>query len=72
MAEPPAPDHVFLVLSDAREEAESASPQLQEVAELMGRAEYTRALGAFNGLEERVHYIGVVLRRFARYLGLQP
>ena len=72
MPEEPSPDHVFLVLSDAREEAESASPQLQEVTELMGRAEYTRALGAFNGLEERVHYIGVVLRRFARYLGLQP
>lgn len=62
--------HVLSVLRDARVETESAEPQLREVAELLGREDYTRALSAFDGLEERVHYVGVVLRRFARSFGL--
>ena len=61
---------VFVVLQDARQEAESATPQLQEVIELLGKEEYARAVGAFEGVEERVHYVGTVLRRFARHIGL--
>jgi hypothetical protein len=36
----------------------------------LDQEDYTRALGAFDGLEDRVHYIGIVLRRFSRSLGL--
>ena len=66
---PPA-FHVLSVLRDARQEAESAEPQLREVTALLGTEDYVRALGAFEGLEDRVHYIGVVLQRFSRHLGL--
>ncbi len=58
------------VMADAQAEAQSATPQLAEVAELLEKEEYVRALGAFEGLEERVHYVGTVLSRFARHLGL--
>jgi hypothetical protein len=58
------------IMADAQAEAKSATPQLAEVAELLENQEYARALGAFEGLEERVHYVGTVLRRFARHLGL--
>jgi len=71
MPETPPSPHVLSVLRDAHAEAESAGPQLREVAELLGQEDYTRALGAFNGLEDRVHYIGIVLRRFSRSLGLR-
>jgi hypothetical protein len=70
MADNPPSAHVLSVLRDARVEAESAQPQLREVTELLGKEEYARALGAFDGLENRVHYVGIVLRRFARSIGL--
>jgi len=59
------------VLEDARQESECADAQLREVTELLGKEDYIRALGAFDGLEERVHYVGIVLRRFTRQLGLR-
>ena len=60
------------IMADARGEAASASTQLAEVAELLATGKYVRAIGAFDGIEERVHYIRVVLHRFARHLGLRP
>ena len=69
MIEPPAT--VLLVLKDARQEAESAESQLREVTELLDKEDFVRALGAFEGLEDRVHYTGMILRRFARYYGLR-
>lgn len=70
MATDPPPG-VLLTLQDASNEARSALAQLQEVAELLEREEYIRALGAFESLEARVHYIGTVLSRFARAIGLR-
>jgi hypothetical protein len=71
MAEDKPPTlHVVSVLRDARQEAESAEPQFREVTELLRKEDYVQALGAFDGLEDRVHYIGVVLQRFSRHLGL--
>jgi hypothetical protein len=69
MTEPPPT--VLLVLKDARQEADSAEVQLREVTELLLHEEYVRALGAFEGLEERVHYVGTILRRYTRHLGLR-
>jgi UDP-N-acetylmuramoylalanine-D-glutamate ligase len=62
---------LLLMAKDAAQEAESALAQLQEVTALMRNEEYMRALGAFEGLEDRVHYVGTVLARFARVLGLR-
>jgi hypothetical protein len=70
MADKPTAQHVLSVLRDAQEEAESALPQFQEVSDLLAKEEYTRALGAFDALEERVHYVGMILKRFARHTGL--
>ena len=64
------PPGVLLIVKDASQEAESALAQLREVAELMGTEEYIRAVGAFDGLEDRVHYVGTVLSRFARAIGM--
>jgi hypothetical protein len=58
------------VMADARRESASALVQLEEVTELLGKQEYTRALGAFEGLDDRVHYVAVVLHRFSRHVGL--
>jgi hypothetical protein len=64
------PSGVLLMIKDALYEAESALAQLREVTELLGREEYIRALGAYDGLEDRVHYVGIVLSRFARVIGV--
>lgn len=60
-----------VVVKDALQEAECALAQLREVVELLGKEEYLRAVGAFDGLEDRVHYVGTVLSRFARASGLR-
>jgi cephalosporin hydroxylase len=65
------PSSLLLVVKDASHEAESALAQLREVAELLCAEEYIRALGAFDGLEDRVRYIGTVLARFARVVGVR-
>jgi hypothetical protein len=70
MATDPPPG-LLLIAEDASHEAESALAQLREVAELLNNEEYIRALGAFEGLEDRVHYVGCVLSRFARVIGLR-
>jgi hypothetical protein len=62
---------VLLIVKDASQEAESALAQLREVADLLREEEYIRALGAFDGLEDRVHYVGTVLSRFARVIGVR-
>ena len=64
------PPQIQAIMADAQAEAESAAPQLKEVSELLHKQEYIRALGAFAGLEDRVHYVGLVLKRFARHVGL--
>jgi len=66
------PSGLLLMLKDAGHEAASARAQMQEVTELLSREEYVRAHGAFLGLEDRVQYVGTVLRRFARHLGFPP
>ena len=58
------------VMADARREGASALVQLEEVTAMVGKQEYARALGAFQGLDDRVHYVAVVLHRFARHVGL--
>lgn len=68
---PEPPPGLQLVLKDASQEAESALAQLQEVSELLGKEEYIRALGAFETLEDRVRYVGIVLSRFARAIGVR-
>ena len=70
MATDPPPG-VLLIAQDASHEAASALAQLREVTELLQSEEYIRALGAFEGLEDRVHYVGTVLSRFARAIGLR-
>jgi len=70
MATDPPPG-VLLTLQDATHEASSALAQLREVTELLESEEYIRALGAFEGLEDRIRYVGTVLPRFARAIGLR-
>lgn len=65
------PPGVLLIAQDATQEASSALAQLREVTELLQNEEYLRALGAFEGLEDRVHYVGTVLSRFARAVGIR-
>jgi hypothetical protein len=64
------PPGVLTTLQDATHEASSALAQLREVTELLESEEYLRALGAFEGLEDRLHYVSTVLSRFARAIGL--
>jgi hypothetical protein len=66
----PAPG-LPVVLKDALQEAECALAQLREVAELLQKEQYLQAVGAFDGLEDRVHYVGTVLSRYARATGLR-
>jgi hypothetical protein len=65
------PPGLLPIVKDASQEAESALAQLREVAQLLHAEEYIRALGAFEGLEDRVHYVGTVLSRFARAIGVR-
>jgi hypothetical protein len=65
------PTGLLLILKDATREAESALAQLHEVNDLLGREEFIRALAAFDGLEDRIHYVGIVLSRFARFIGVR-
>jgi hypothetical protein len=64
------PPGLLAMLKDAGQEAKSAHAQLQEVTELVSKEEFIRALGAFDQLEARVHYVGTVLSRFARFIGV--
>ena len=68
---PEPPPGLLLILKDASQEAESALAQLREVSELMGGEDHLQALGAFDGLEDRVHYVGTVLSRLARVIGVR-
>jgi hypothetical protein len=69
MTTEPSPS-LLPILKDALREAESADAQLHEVKELLRQEEFIRALGAYDGLEERVHYIGTILSRFSRVIGI--
>jgi hypothetical protein len=64
------PPGLLAMLKDAGQEGESAQAQLREVTELLEKEEFIRALGAFDQLEARVHYVGTVLHRFARFIGV--
>jgi hypothetical protein len=66
------PPGLLLMFKDAALEAESALAQLREVNDLLIQEQYIRALGAYDGLENRIQYVGIVLSRFARFIGVRP
>ena len=54
------------VVTHCCQEAESAQKRLAEVVDCLRQGNHLGAAGAFDGLEDSIHYIGVVLKRAAR------
>ena len=54
------------IVTDSRLEAEEALRQLQEITKCLRQGNHLGALGEFSGLDDRIHYVRVVLMRAAR------